>query len=151
MTEQPKCKDLVRAHYGSRIADLRRLIAADNAGDEDGVPDLGTLNEYGLSFDYVAPGTFTDQRRGYWRYQLSWGGPSDEFRFYAHRDADHTPWRTDYFKVERIEYWYLDWWDGAHRTMRKGKDFDLLAGWFANLAECEVVQHVYDAAMRGEG
>ena len=143
MTEQQKCRDLIRASYGSRIADLRRLIAADNAGNEEGVPDLGTLNEYGLSFDYVAPGTFTGQRRGYWRYQLSWGGPSEEFRFYAERTG-----ASEYnYTVDRIEFWYLDWFDGAHRTMRKGADFDLLAGWFANLADCGTVLHVYTAAM----
>ena len=62
------------------------------------------MNERGLSFDYVEPNTFNDQTRGYWRFQLSWGGPSDEFRIY-----------TDIFtnKIHYIEYWYMDWFDGA--------------------------------------
>ena len=57
-----------------------------------------------LSFDYVEPNTFNDQTRGYWRLQLSWGGPSDEFRIY-----------TDILnnKIHYIEYWYMDWFDGA--------------------------------------
>ena len=33
-----------------------------------------------LCFDYVKPHSFKDQVEGYWRMQLSWGGPSDELR-----------------------------------------------------------------------
>jgi len=65
----------------SRIRTIRRLWKAYQYGQED--TDEGNIYEYGLSFDYVGPGTFNGQRRGYWRYQLSWGGPSDEFRFYC--------------------------------------------------------------------
>jgi hypothetical protein len=66
------------------------------------------LYDFGLSFDYVEPGTFTDQREGYWRYQLSWGGPSDEFRFFVSPGGSQ-PYRT--------EYWFLDWFDGASITL----------------------------------
>ena len=47
------------------------------------IDDIGTFWEYGLALDYVAPGTFKDQKQGYFRYQISVGGPSEEFRFYA--------------------------------------------------------------------
>ena len=106
------CESRINEHLESRLDDLRRLWSAyTNAGqecaeceglgededgqecaecegsgriDEDGnVPDLGNIFEYGLSFDYVTPGTFKSQVGGYFRYQLSWGGPSDEIRFYA--------------------------------------------------------------------
>jgi hypothetical protein len=60
--------------------------------------------DYGLSIDYVAPGTFAHQREGYWRWQISWGGPSDEFRFFS-SGPDYRPYR--------IEYWFMDWGDGA--------------------------------------
>ena len=56
------------------------------------------VNQSGLGFDRVEAGTFKDQRAGYWRWQLSWGGPSDEFRLFDNGD---------------LEYWYLDWGDGA--------------------------------------
>ena len=56
------------------------------------------VNQSGLCFDRVEPGTFKDQRAGYWRWQLSWGGPSQEFRLFDNGD---------------LEYWYLDWFDGA--------------------------------------
>lgn len=63
--------------------------------------------EYGLGFDYVTAGTFWDQDEGFFRYQLSTGGPGDEFRFFADA-AGH---------VHRVEYWYLDWFDGASRRL----------------------------------
>lgn len=66
------------------------------------------FNEYGLCFDYVAPGTFTDQEQGYFRYQISWGGPSEEIRFFVNPD----------FSVYHVEFWFLDWWDGASLTLR---------------------------------
>ena len=71
---------------------------------EDGNEDIPPFHEYGLDFSYVEPDTFTDQREGYLRYQLSWGGPSDEFRYYVNADGS----------VHRVEYWFLDWFDGAH-------------------------------------
>lgn len=84
---EPKKRDDCRArwaeHKNSRCADLRKLWKAYTEGDEEEVPDLGQLHEYGLSFDYVAPGTFKWAKRGFWRYQISWGGPSEEFRFYG--------------------------------------------------------------------
>jgi len=59
--------------------------------------------EYGLSFDYVQTETNGIQDEGYFRYQLSWGGPSTEFRFYVNPDMS----------MHKCEYWYLDWFDGA--------------------------------------
>ena len=72
---------------------------------EDRLKELHTVE--GLCFDYVDPDTFTDQKEGYWRWQLSWGGPGDEFRIYVNPDKS----------VHRIEYWYLDWYDGAKVTL----------------------------------
>jgi hypothetical protein len=82
-------------------------------GDEDGyVKDLGNLHEYGLCFDYVAPGTFGEgQKEPYWRYQLSWGGPSSEFRIYGNTTGEYSA------SIYRIEYWFLDWFDGASITL----------------------------------
>ena len=97
------CEERVGDRLGGRLDDLRELLnAEDNETDE-----LGSLCDYGLSVDYVAPGTFNDQREGYVRYQLSWGGPSDEFRFFVNPDGS----------VHRVEYWFLDWFDGAPITL----------------------------------
>ena len=57
----------------------------------------------GLSFDYVEPHTFTDQLEGYWRWQFSWGGPSDELRAFVNENKE----------IHRLEYWFMDWMDGA--------------------------------------
>jgi hypothetical protein len=79
---------------------------------EDRLKELHTVE--GLCFDYVEPETFTDQLEGYWRWQLSWGGPGDEFRIYVNPDKS----------VHRIEYWYLDWYDGAKVTLDPEKHSD---------------------------
>lgn len=60
--------------------------------------DIGSIYNYGLSYDYCELGAFNDQTEDYFRFQLSWGGPSDELRFYA--DGS-------------IEYVYLDWFSGV--------------------------------------
>src|SRR4030042_934462 len=105
MSKEKSCKGRINEHLDDRISDLEKLWSAYKEDPEKSLDDLGNFNEYGLSFDYVAPNTFEDQRRGYFRYQLSWGGPSDEFRFYC--DETLEPYR--------IEYWFLDWFDGAKK------------------------------------
>jgi hypothetical protein len=57
----------------------------------------------GLAVDYVTPGTFKN-KAGYLRYQLSWGGPSEEIRFYF------TPKAREAYKIEFV---YLDWGVGV--------------------------------------
>lgn len=84
--------------------------------------DIGNISEYGLCFDYVVAGTFTDQKVGYFRYQLSCGGPSKEFRIYTDRELN----------VDRIEFWFLDWFDGAKCDLDEG-DFLLLEEIFESL------------------
>lgn len=113
------CEQRIDVHMEGRIDDLRRLWASYCNGEDDGVPDLGTLHEYGLCFDYVAPGTYRDQREAYFRYQLSWGGPGDEFRFYANPDLS----------CHRVEYWFVDWFDGAQRTLAEDAESLLLDIW----------------------
>lgn len=74
--------------------------------------------EYGLGFDYVPRGTFGN-KGGYYRYQLSWGGPQEEYRFFADPDGS----------LRRVEFWYLDWETGE-RIVLKDKEFALLKGVF---------------------
>ena len=66
--------------------------------------DLKDPEYEALAFDYVEPHTFNDQAEGYWRWQFSWGGPSDELRGYV----------NEHRELHRLEYWFLDWGDGAH-------------------------------------
>ena len=81
------------------------------------------VNQTALSWDYVEPYTFDDQREGYYRLQLSWGGPSDEFRIY-----------TDSSKsIKEIEYWYLDWYDGACINVPKDSVSWDICSWYVDL------------------
>jgi len=132
------CKKRIKHEYKGRIEDLRKLFYAYQKGEEDKYSDeLGTFLEYGLCFDYVAPNTFRDQPEGYFRYQLSWGGPQDEFRFYAHPD-DTFP--------GLIEYWFLDWFDGAKLEVI-GKDYLLLSEIWQFFQEIGTVAAEYEKAV----
>jgi hypothetical protein len=106
----------------------------DEYEDEIREAAMEAFHEYGLSFDYVAPGTFNDQEVGFWRYQISWGGPSEEIRFYA--DRDH--------HVYKAEFWYLDWFDGAPVNVTDDEIVGLLWDQFADTG---TVDHVYKEAM----
>ena len=113
--KEKTCADKVQSKYdeivqefieAQRYYDIDEELrySPENTALSDYDDFFSYMNERGLSFDYVEPNTFNDQTRGYWRFQLSWGGPSDEFRIY-----------TDIFtnKIHYIEYWYMDWFDGA--------------------------------------
>ena len=101
MSKQESCAERVQGELKQTIEVLEILL---NLEPEEEHEDFGSLFDYGLSLDYVEPNTFEDQEQGYVRYQLSWGGPSDEFRYYVSYDG--SPYH--------IEYWFLDWYDGAH-------------------------------------
>lgn len=119
MEEKRKCKARVSEHLKGRLQDLQRLWKAYCKDGEGDVEDLGNIFEYGLCFDYVALGTFGKQRKGYFRYQLSWGGPSDEFRFFCGPEL----------QPYRIEYWFMDWFDGARRILKGKNEILLLEIW----------------------
>ena len=110
MTKSPKCSELVGEKLDSTLEDIAIMWGAYVEGEVD--EDLGDIWEYGLSFDFVEPDE--PGEHGYWCWLLSWGGPSDEFRFYPGG-------RSGCY----IEYWYKDWWDGAHREVT-GTGWDLM-------------------------
>ena len=83
--KEPTCAELVEEQWRERQEDLKD-------------PEYEALG-----FDYVAPHTWDNQPEGYWRWQFSWGGPSDELRAYV----------NEHYEIHRLEYWYLDWGDGA--------------------------------------
>lgn len=102
------CKERINDEYADRIETIESFFDCIDDGyngqDYDAIDDAVTeFDEYGLSFDYVEPNTFEDQERGYLRWQLSWGGPSDEFRFFI----------DEHGGITDIEYHFLDWFDGA--------------------------------------
>jgi DnaJ-class molecular chaperone len=213
MNKQASCEERVGSWRDGRLEDLRLLWLAytqadcplcDGVGDDDNghecplckgngtlgdgegnIEELGNMNEYGLSFDYVSPdecdqcaglgevvincetchgsgedengeecpeceGDSTrietcdkcdgEEEEGYFRYQLSWGGPSDEFRIFALKESDE-------WNLYRIEYWFMDWFDGASRRLT-GEDYDLIEeifkGFFVDSGSAD---HQYNEAM----
>lgn len=116
MTNRKTCSDLVEERMKDRAQDFKFWMEfGPEARIEDG--EGSNLEEYGLGFDRVSAYTFDDQPEAYYRYQLSWGGPSDEVRFFR----------------DRIEYWYLDWFDGAKVDVTH----EPWAAWLLDVFECE--------------
>jgi hypothetical protein len=68
---------------------------------ENGDDEQPPFCEHGLSLDWQEG---DDGEEGFLCYLLSWGGPSDELRFY--RDGT-------------VEYWFKDWFDGASRDVSR--------------------------------
>jgi len=135
------CLKRVKEELESTIADLEKLWALYLDDPESSDDNLGNMYEYGLAFDYVAPRTFKNQKQGYFRYQISWGGPSDEFRFYTDENL----------KPYKIEYWFMDWFDGAKKIL-SGTKFRLLAEIFDIFFEQSgAVKAEYDKAMEDYG
>tara|TARA_R100001082_G_scaffold11348_2_gene6145 strand:- start:86 stop:541 length:456 start_codon:yes stop_codon:yes gene_type:complete len=124
--KQLSCADLVDQQYQDQENDLKEIKdyfddfetlceggqiakrkASEMGGNDYHYQDsfFDYLNDgYFLSWDFVEPFTFgDDQKAGYWRLQISYGGPSSEFRIYADSEKE----------IRKIEYWYMDWFDGA--------------------------------------
>ena len=102
--KQESCADRIDANYQSRMDDLRALVDALQSDDDDKRENASEeFYSFPLGVDYVEGGTEYNPDGGYIRYQMSWGGPSDEFRFYV--DAGR--------KCYAIEYAFTDGYDGA--------------------------------------
>ncbi len=102
-TKQKTCAELISARY------VDRLKQFDDAWNDDSIFFPQYLSENTLAFDFVEPYTFKDQPDGYWRMQISWGGPSDEVRWYS----DGEP-----YGYNKITYSYMDWFDGASKLVQ---------------------------------
>ena len=115
MEQEKKCADLVQQKFNETEADFKdaseffeeyenategeqiALIAVDKhkGNDYHEYEDLfDYVNQTALCWDHVEA---EGKNAGYYRLQFSWGGPSDECRIYS----------------DLIEYWYMDWFDGA--------------------------------------
>ena len=115
------CKARIAEAWKSRRADFRAFMR-----DTGGTEETGSFYEYGLSFGWVSPGTFTRQRSGFYEYLLSWGGPSDMVRFHPRGG-----------KGFRVEYRFHDWFDGAGKDITGTKVADWLIDTFSEVAEMD--------------
>ena len=137
MDKQATCQERIKSEFQNTMETLTALWELYQDDPEAYHDDYGNFEEYGLAFDYVGPETFNDQEEGYFRYQLSWGGPSDEFRFYANKGQYNN------FIPYRIEYWFLDWFDGASLTLY-GDDKKLLTEIFGWFDDCMATHSEYE-------
>ena len=91
-----KCKDRIATEWASEKKRLHAMTDTE-------------IREYPLSFSYVEANYFANDRgehthEGYHRYQMSYGGPQDEIRFYVVSDAEFS---------HKVTYAFLDWYDSA--------------------------------------
>ena len=102
-------------------------------------PEFGSLHEYGLSFDYCYP---DNENPGYFRYQLSWGGPSDEFRIYADKRSKYN------WVIWKISYVFMDWFDSAEKVLT-GDDLTFMKNLVSSFfGECGSMDSTYNKAMQ---
>ncbi len=145
------CEERVEQHMDSRLEDLRLML--DPNRDDAELIDEGTLEkviwvdcvpfrfssaqgntaaeifdeyedeiceelrerfyEYALCFDVVHA---DNPGESYVRYQISTGGPGEEIRFFC--DFNRKPFK--------VEFWFLDWFDGASRDCTHRPEIALL-------------------------
>jgi len=122
-----KCIDRIEDYILSRGEDFERFM---NTNDEETQIEF---YEYGLDVSMVSMGTFQDQKEPYLRYQLSWGGPSEEINFYQNG---------------RVEFVFKDWFDSAVKEVSHLDWVEWLRGWFVDI-ELLTDQKFFEA-WRGE-
>ena len=98
------CQERILEYYKEDFEEIMRMY--NDSYDE--------LYDYGLSFEYD-----TEDKEGFFKWLLSWGGPSSEFRFYVNPD----------YSLRRIVYVFMDWFDRADYTVT-GEEFDKLEAVF---------------------
>ena len=116
MTSKSKtCEDMIDRKYERRhcqFNDAYEKMSSENPGIYTEYKDYSDfwdyLNQNILDYSYVEENTFNDQPEGYWRLQFSWGGPSDEIRYFTDEKDN----------IKKINYVYMDWFDGASLTVR---------------------------------
>jgi len=102
MDDRKRCEDVIDGMLNKRIEDFKHALDEDWEYFDDGYEYedfIEWINSYALAYD-------DDPHYRAKRLELSWGGPSDYFLF---------------FEDGTIEYHYLDWYDGAKRTLYDDK------------------------------
>lgn len=133
------CEQRIDSKLRYELENLREIwnnYCNNDLPEEEREEAMERLNNHGLSFDYVVPGTFKDQEEGYFQYLISWGGPSDMFRFYVNPD----------FSCYKVVYCFQDWFDGAERTLYND-DKELLLEIYNDFKGCGTCEYIFNKAM----
>lgn len=94
------CEERIDEELKSRMEDIKAIVEAEDPIEE--------LNNRALALS----------RTVVYKLEFSWGGPQDYFEFEYDPEAK---------ELIEVRYYFLDWFDGASRTIRRGtKEFELL-------------------------
>jgi len=109
--KQLSCAERIESNLKDREEDIIRFYNAwMNEEKYSWTNEISNeWDSFGLSYDYVK------SSENYHRFQISWGGPADEIRFYKNR----------------TEYWFLDWFDSAKIDISNKPYVQWLKGQFA--------------------
>jgi len=144
MTKEKRCADLINEKYLNRLKDYKSAkeyfnIDKDQRLENQRHEELECYEDFFdylcqsiLGFDFVPVDTFEDQEQGYWRLQMSWGGPSDEFRIYV----------DDQNNIEKIFYHYMDWFDWASKLVQDNIIHDICQ-MFLDISDCKDFSEIY--------
>ena len=105
------CADRIYENLKGRIEYFGEIINSMNKNDGKIILNDGTT--YEDIFDWLNQCVLfygDDPHYRAKRMELSWGGPQDYFLF---------------FEDETIEYWFLDWFDGAHMEL-EGEEYEIM-------------------------
>ena len=150
--DDKKCIDLVRGKFDHVENTFKKAKKYFEYLENDSFVEINNdykdyddffdyCNKYGLSWDYIEPNTFNNQEKGYFRFQLSWGGPSDEFRIFL--DVNNNGLNS-WIDIDKIEYWYLDWYDGSSIEIPKNSvSFGVCQSFLER--ECDLLEKITKA------
>ena len=118
------CSELIEDKLQRRIEDFKQAL---RSYEENNYEKIVTENDYEYEdiIDWVNSyvlGYYDDNYYRAKRLELSCGGPQDYFLYFP--------------KLERIEYHYLDWFDGASLVL-DGEDFEIMSEYFKLLGADE--------------
>lgn len=113
MDRNNKCSELIEDELKRRIEDFEQALRSYEENNYEKIEIDGYEYEDVLDWmnDY-ALGYYDDNYYRAKRLELSWGGPQDYFLYFP--------------KLDRIEYHYLDWYDGASLVL-DGEDFKVMS------------------------
>jgi len=98
--KQKSCEERIDSELRDRIKDIRKVLKAADP--------IFALNELALALS----------KEEVYKLELSWGGPQDYFTFVYDPDSR---------QLTEITYHFLDWFDGAKRTLKYGsREYKLL-------------------------
>ena len=119
-----RCSELIEDELKRRIADFKQTLRSYEENNYEKI-----VTEDGYEYEdiidwivYYSLGVYDDNYYRAKRLELSCGGPQDYFLYFP--------------KLDRIEYHYLDWFDGASLVL-DGEDFKVMSEIFKLLGADE--------------